>query len=342
MKYTKKSNKKKGNFKNINDFSCFLINNNNIKNFAFDIFYKLLIFWKNNYPTKWKSIISPLIKEKKEKNIISLIGFNSSEIITIFKYLKDKSKLFEFFNDKFLKVTSSIRNLCEPILTIYIVNKNKFLQEKFIVNLNKLLLSKDFTWNNFYHIYKVINNKKLKILYNIFVFDIIFGIDKDKKKISIYRLNLNNMNFFRTKKNINNKIDPKKYLKNLNKCTKSIIGNNTYKKYKIYNSKKKFNISFNSPYAKIMQFYNQNYLSGPSGTAPLLYIMLFDFYNIIASKRNKILLLGLIIADFTPLWHSLNEILLTSYSEIKSKKIKKYNLKKSAINYSYKLLKPYL
>jgi hypothetical protein len=341
MKYTKKSNKKKGNFKNINDFSCFLINNNNIKNFAFDIFYKLLIFWKNNYPTKWKSIISPLIKEKKEKNIISLIGFNSSEIITIFKYLKDKSKLFEFFNDKFLKVTSSINNLCNPILTIYIVNKNKYLQEKFITNLNKSLLTKKFTWDNFYKSYTKITNKNLKYNYNFFVFDIIFVIDKDDKNYSIYRKNLINMDFFRTKKN-NNKIDSKKYLKNLNKCTKSIIGNNTYKKYGIYTSKKKYKISFNSPYAKIMQFYNKKYIGGPSGSASLLYIMLFEFYNIMDSKKNNIMLLGLIIADYIPLWHTINEILLTSYPEMKNKNIKKYTLKKNALNYSYNLLKPYL
>ena len=91
-----------------------------------------------------------------------------------------------------------------------------------------------------------------------------------------------------------------------------------------------------------MQKYNKKYLGGPSGSAALLYIMLFDFYNIIDSKKNNIMLLGLIIADYIPYWHTTNEILLTSYPEMKNKNIKKYTLKKNALDYSYNLLKPYL
>lgn len=147
------------------------------------------------------------------------------------------------------------------------------------------------------------------------------------------------MDFFRIK---NKEISSKKYYKKLNKCTKSLVSKENYKKYGIYTSKKKYKIPFKSPYAKIMQFYNQKYLGGPSGSAALLYIMLFDFYNIVDSKKNNIMLLGLIIADFIPYWHTTNEILLTSYPEMKNKNIKKYTLKKNALDYSYNLLKPYL
>ena len=338
MNYTRKKSIKYK-FKNQEEFACYLIKNKNIIYFAFEIFYKLLKYWKNNYKTEWKNIIINLIKEKKKNYTIYDIGFNNDEIQTICNNLNNKNKLFYFLSNKFLKMTSAINNLCNPILTIYIVNKNKILQKKFITNLNKILLTKKFTWNNFYEFYNKIHHKNLKDNYNFFVFDIIFGIEKDNKDNSIYRKNLINMEFFRIKNKV---INTKKYYKKLNKCTRSIIAKPNYKKYGIYTSKKKYKIPFNSPYAKIMQFYNKKYLGGPSGSAALLYIMLFNFYNIIDSKKNNIMLLGLIIADYIPYWHTTNEILLTSYPEIKNKNIKKYTLKKNAINYSYELLQPYL
>lgn len=337
MKYTKKKDIKYK-FKNQEKFSCYLIKNKNIIYFAFEIFYKLLKYWKNNYKIQWKDIIRNLIKEKIKNYTIKEVGFNNNEILTIFKNLNDKNKLFIFLSNKFLKMTSAINNLYNPILTIYIVNKNSVLQKKFITNLNKTLLTKKFTWDNFYELYNNIDNKQLKDNYNFFVFDIIFGIDKDNIN-SIYRKNLINMDFFRIK---NKEINTKKYYKKLNKCTKSIVSKDNYKKYGIYTSKIKYKIPFKSPYAKIMQFYNKKYLGGPSGSAALLYIMLFDFYNITDTKKNNIMLLGLIIADYIPYWHTTNEILLTSYPEMKNKNIKKYTLKKNGLDYSYNLLKPYL
>ena len=338
MKYTRKKHTKYK-FKNQEEFSCYLIKNNNIIKFAFEIFYRLLKYWKNNYKNEWKDIIKNLIKEKIKKYTVYDVGFNKNELSTIFNNLNDKNKLFNFLNNKFLKMTSAINNLCNPILTIYIVNKNTVLQKRFITNLNKILLTKKFSWKDFYELYTKIDDKHLKDNYNFFVFDIIFGIDKDNSNNSIYRKNLINMDFFRIKNKENN---TKKNYKKLNNCTKSIVSKDNYKKYGIYTSKKKYKISSKSPYAKLMQNYNKKYLGGPSGSAALLYIMLFDFYNIIDSKKNNIMLLGLIIADYIPYWHTTNEILLTSYPEMKNKNIKKYTLKKNALDYSYNLLKPYL
>jgi hypothetical protein len=338
MKYTRKNNIK-FKFKNQEEFACYLIKNDNIINFAFETFYKLLKFWKNNYKNQWKDIIKNLIQEKIKKYTIYDVGFNKNELLTIFDNLNNKNKLFNFLSNKFLKMTSAINNLCNPILTIYIVNKNNVLQKRFITNLNKILLTKKFTWSDFYELYSKIDNKDLKHNYNFFVFDIIFGIDKDNRNNSIYRKNLINMEFFRIK---NKEINTKKYYKKLNRCTKSIVSKDNYKKYGIYTSKRKYKILSKSPYAKLMKVYNKKYLGGPSGSAALLYIMLFDFYNIIDSKKNNIMLLGLIIADYIPYWHTTNEILLTSYPEMKNKNIKKYTLKKNALDYSYNLLKPYL
>jgi hypothetical protein len=338
MKYTRKKDIK-FKFKKQEEFACYLIKNDNIINFAFETFYKLLKYWKNNYKNQWKDIIKNLIQEKIKKYTIYDVGFNKNELLTIFDNLNNKNKLFNFLSNKFLKMTSAINNLCNPILTIYIVNKNNVLQKRFITNLNKILLTKKFTWSDFYELYSKIDNKDLKHNYNFFVFDIIFGIDKDNRNNSIYRKNLINMEFFRIK---NKEINTKKYYKKLNRCTKSIVSKDNYKKYGIYTSKRKYKISSKSPYAKLMKVYNKKYLGGPSGSAALLYIMLFDFYNIIDSKKNNIMLLGLIIADYIPYWHTTNEILLTSYPEMKNKNIKKYTLKKNALDYSYNLLKPYL
>jgi hypothetical protein len=331
------SNSYKDNEKNL---ACFLSNNNKIKQFAFKVFYYMLNYWKTNIPNKWTSIIKHSLIQSIDKTTILKIGFTATEFKYIIDFVtnKDKNKLFDYLNDKFLKVTASINSLCEPEYTIYHVSFNKYLQNIFLSQLEILLFVKNVTWNNIMEIYNSIKNKKEKEIYNFFIFDLIYGADKDIQ--SIYRDNLGNMSFFRNR--LTNFKHNKQNYKKLTECNKSIINVPNYHDYGIYNSTERYKIMTKSPYAKIMKTNNSNYIGGPSGSTGLIYIMLFHFYNFPFSYKNKIMLLGLLIADYIPLWHTIPEILLSAYPEFKDTSIKKYSLDQNAVLYSIHLLTPFI
>jgi hypothetical protein len=97
-----------------------------------------------------------------------------------------------------------------------------------------------------------------------------------------------------------------------------------------------------SPYAEIMKTNKTDYIGGPSGSTGLIYITLFHFYDFPFTYKNKIMLLGLLIADYIPLWHTIPEILLLAYPEFKDPSIKKYSLDKNAVVYSIHLLKQFI
>ena len=131
--------------------------------------------------------------------------------------------------------------------------------------------------------------------------------------------------------------------KKLDDCNKSIVdGEEDYNNYRIYNSTERYKIEPKSPYAEIMKTHNQKYIGGPSGSTSVLYITLFQLYRFPFTYKNKIMLLGLLIADYVPLWHTIPEILLMAYPEWKDNKIKPYTLDQDPVLYSIRLLKPFV
>lgn len=322
--------------------ACYLINNIVIKEFTYNLFYYILNYWKKNLKNKWFSIIKhSLIEEIDYKNnTIKKIGFTENEYKTIILLIvkKDKKTLFEFIDDKFLKVTSSLNSLVEPEYTFYHINSNKKLQRIFITQLKKLMLIENINWNIIKDFYNTLNNSKEKSIYNFFIFDIIYSADK--KVDSIYRNNLGNMNFFRERLVSFNRNKSNFY--KINECNKSIMTNDDYYNYGIYNSNEKYKINKYSPYYDIMNNYDKNFIGGPSGSTALMYITIFNFYMYPFTYKNKILLLGMLIADYIPLWHSITEILLSAYPEFKDKKIKKYIIEKNPVEYSINLLKQFI
>ena len=200
------------------------------------------------------------------------------------------------------------------------------------------MLIKDISWTDINKIYNSLKNDKERNMYNFFMFDIIYSADKSVD--SIYRNNLGNMNFFRERlyefKHIKSN-----YIK-VNECNKSVISDDDYSKYGIYNSTERYKINSKSPYYKIMKKYNAPFIGGPSGSTSLMYIMLFHFYMYPFTYKNKIMLMGMLIADYIPLWHSMPEILLSAYHEFDDKKIQKYTLNENAVLYSVNLLKKFI
>jgi len=337
----KTKNAKKINNKTIknksNSLSCSLSDNPKLKYFAIKLFYFMLSYWKRNYPKNWKDILGDGLIEKREKMVITKIGFSNEEYDKIINFidLSEKQNLFDYLMNKFHKVSSALNNLSEPTYAFYHININKKLQYEFINEVKKLFSAENITWNFFKNIYLSIQDNSDRNNFNFFMYDLIY--ERKKGINSLYRNNLGNMGFIRNK--IMTEIKNEKSLKKLNKCNKDVNDFENYKNYGIYDSSSIYEIKGSSPYAIIMNKYNEPYLGGPSGSTAVLYISLFTFYEYPETLKNKILLLGVLIADYIPLWHTLPEILIIAYPEIKSKGVPVYNLSKDPIKYSRDVLK---
>jgi hypothetical protein len=328
------SNKTLLEWNNEKRYACYLIQNQNIINYGIFIFEYIMTFWIKNYPSFWKKKMTSILLEKKNGNIIETIGFTEHELKMIFKYIddNDRDKLYDYLNDKILKV-NAIHRILSVKYTFYFINKNPKLQKRFLQHLKTLFLfDTKIEWNDF-EIYKDDSS------FNKFLFQIlIYG---GNNMSSIYLKNLGYSPFIR--KNIQKKT--RDNLQNISKCNKSIVSvKQDYRKYSIYNAKSIYEITTQLPYAMIMNKFNQPILSGPSGSTALIYIFLFQFMHLPNTRKNKIMLLGLLIGDFVPLWHTIPEILLNANVELtkNEKTISSYHLQENAINYVSKLLKPYI
>ncbi len=322
-----------------NHLACYLSSNTNVKEFTFDIFYFVINYWKKHYPTKWKTIIGEELLEKINENVIQKIGFTINERNNIYKISK-KNDFIKYLDDKFFKVTSVLNNLSKPDFAFYHVDINTKLQNKFISNLSKLFLINDFKWNDFSKIYNSVP-KEYRKSYNFFIFNIIIYGSNDDSNMSLYKKNLVYFDFI--KKNLPDKDKNKEeYLNKITNCNKSIVSGDKYDDYSIYDARNFYLIDDKMPYAQIMKLNDEQYLAGPSGSTSILYINLFDFYGLKKTKKNKIMILCLIIADYIPLWHTLPEILLSANIELKPYNTPNYHLEKDPVDYVVKLIKPYI
>ena len=315
--------------------ACFLANNDKVKNYAFEIFYFVISYWKKYYPIKWKNIIGNELLQKIDGKIIERIGFTSKEREEIYK-INNKQDFFNYLNDKFFKVTSVLNNLSKPDFVFYHVNVNHHLQNTFINNVEKLFLIKFFKWSDFVKIYYSAP-KTYKKSYNFFIFNIIIYGSNNDDNMSLYKKNLVYFDFIKTNLPQEEK-NKSAFLKKIKNCNKSSISEDNYSDYKIYDARNFYKIDKKMPYAKIMNKEDEPYLSGPSGSTSIMYINLFDFYCFPKTIKNKVMLLCVIIADYIPLWHTLPEILLSANIELKAN----YTLDKEPIDYVEKIIKPYL
>ena len=347
-KYSKKQNQER--------LSCFLVKNKKMKYFTYSVFFFMLSYWRENLKKylnidKWHLLFKKsLLEDIDEKNkIINKIGFSEDEFNNIVIYVNENNKkgLFNYVENKYLKVTAAINILAEPHYAIYHVIFNKDLQRTFINQVKKLLMIQDIEWEDIYYIYTKLSNKREKLLYNFFIYDLLYDSDESIVNGSIYRMNLNNMSFFREKINNYNNSKNSKGFQYINECNKSILTNGTdifdgHFEYGIYDSRDIYKIDVYNPYAKIMNKYKRKFIGGPSGSAAVVYISLFHLYTFPFTRRNKIMLFGMLISDYIPLWHSIVEIIFSAYPEFNDKKIPKYSLEHNATQYAIKLLKKYI
>lgn len=322
--------------------ACYLANNNKVKQFAFDVFWFMIKYWINNYPQDWKHIVGDDLLEKVDDKMIIKIGFSPTERNEIYHILEknDKHEMDNYLKNKFYKVTSILNNFSKPDYAYYHLKINKKLQKVFIDNITNLFLVNNFTWDKFEHIYHT-SPKSHRKSYNFFIFDIIINGGNYSGNMSLYKKNLVYLDFI--KKNLEEKDKNKpEFLHKITNCNKSIVGDNDYEKYQIYDARNYYLIDKQMPYSKIMRYEGKKTLAGPSGSTSILYINLFYFYGMPNTKYNKVMLLAVIVADYIPLWHTLPEILLSSTIELLEVGLPRYNLKTDPVKYVDRVVSKYI
>jgi hypothetical protein len=339
-KKTQKSFLRNTDKKNEKNLACYLANHTKIQVFAIHIFYFMLQYWNTYYPEKWLQWVRPCILEKVNGNVIQSIGFTPQEIKNVLEYTekKDLKAFTKYLVGMFYKVTASINNLSKPDFTFYHVDIHKDLQTLFLKELQRLFFIENITWKDIQNLFFSLKSPVDKTQFHFFLFDLLYS--SNSKVHSIYRINLSYMDFFREKWRETHHTE-RNFIK-LNQCNKSITERENYQDYGIYDATEKYRISPNNPYAKIMKFENSSYISGPSGSTSILYISLFHLYHYPFTYKNKVLLLGTLIADYIPLWHTLPEILLSAIPEFQTNKIPSYRLDKNPLSYCLRILKPFL
>ena len=91
----------------------------------------------------------------------------------------------------------------------------------------------------------------------------------------------------------------------------------------------------NGIFSNLFKKYKKNTIAGPSGSACMAYMFIFDISRILKDTyENKVLLLKMIIADYYEIHHSIGEILLEYYVDAK---FPPYDLSMNDIEYINKL-----
>jgi hypothetical protein len=100
-----------------------------------------------------------------------------------------------------------------------------------------------------------------------------------------------------------------------------------------------YNVRDNSDFALTMKMFKRKYIAGPSGSCILLNTLVFDFLGYPETHLNKAQLLGWVIADYIPYFHTLTEILMSYCYEMDPSMGRRYNLCVDPVKYSVDLLK---
>jgi hypothetical protein len=153
---------------------------------------------------------------------------------------------------------------------------------------------------------------------------------------SLYRKNMNNLIYIREKKQNRLKL----FHIPIDEKEKSDFVSNTSSRA-LAHALTFYDIHPNSDFACIMDMFGRKYLAGPSGTAVLINILLFDLVKIPNTPLNKALLLAWVIVDYIPYYHTLPEILLTFTYEMPPSMGPKYTLEQDPVQYTLNLLKIY-
>jgi hypothetical protein len=312
-------------YENITDeenLACFLQSNENILKLTSEIMFNLI---KKSILSGMSDseIINIMIEQrsKDDSTIITRPGFTIQIANEILNHIKNLNEYDEYIYNKCKDNYHKVMGFCydfaiNSTFISNIINNDLNLQNDFMKYMyNAFLLPDNLTFDEIKNYIDSSINKRIYLDFLVYA---------SKCSISLYRTSISYMPYIR------NKISNIKSTKPVD-CHKNAI--NDYENDKIATADSWYELKDDMLFVKLFKKYNRTYLAGPSGSAILLYNLVFKILNI--SEDNKVLLLGCLIADYVPYFHTITEILITYLLEIDVK----YNISIDPVQFTKNLLK---
>jgi len=315
---------------NENDLACILMKDktliNLIKSILWDLFQLMKKYDSINFETLMINNITQEYDSSDVNNNIKKIGFNPVEVSQIITMVKnnDANAFLTYDFKKIHKLTSCLSNL-NDIQALFILNDPELMDE-FITKTKKIFnLPDSFTKDTFFEFYNKINgNKDKKRAYDMLITKVLHTTNN---KLSAFQLNLAREIFTRNSR-------PSQYVKKYNevsRCFDDIKENVENKIYDVSNA-----IDLDNTFTKdIFDYYRKPLVGGISGSTYYLYFYIFKILRKKYLDINKIYskILCICVLDYVPIWHSLEEILMTFSVEFETRGYKKYTIDENAVDY---------
>jgi len=277
------------------DVSCYLAERPLLQDYVIELLYESLkILGKEKIIANKTTFI-----EKYDDDVLTNIGFDETffkEVVESLNGIDVFKSIFEDKPKKYIHVNLGILNNIYPpdkVLFKELFFKLDHMKNKLSKNFKSFLnLPNDYTFNDFNELHNKINNKYL-IGYFLYMAD-------TECYISLYRRNLSYEPYIR-----------KRIMKNVSIHRIDDTCLNDYEAgKKILKADNYYDLE-NTLTIELYKKYGRTYLSGPSGSA----VLLFNFATKVLKKEPTILLLLISIIELIPLYHTMTEIFETIFAE---------------------------
>jgi len=310
-----------------NDLACLLRVNPSLQNICIFLFWDILVKLKL-LPDYEKLLIREITIQKNKEDVIERIGFEIDEVKEIITYLntnnKDEFIKLEFLRKKIHTISTSINYIGGPDTFPTFIMNDEELFDEFITKLRKIFYLPDsFTKVEFTKLYEEAKEKSILLKsFNMLISKLLLN---DDNIVSVFTKNYSREIFSR-----NNATSPKvsKNIMEHYKCFDDVNGEDIYDITSTINIHDTFLES-------LFKLYNRQIIGGVSGSSHYLYFMVFRVLKWPTTIMNLLKVLSIAVMDYVPIWHSLEEILLT-YSGLFSMyghKINIYTLDQDPLEY---------
>lgn len=314
--------------------ACILRDNPTLQNFAVDIFYDVL--------SKIKSCLSPsdnpntfndlikinIIQTMDDKNVITNIGFTPGEADRILEAFNRNKKAFidlDILKRKIHATTTSLTRLNNPTFQSLYIRNDPELFDEFLNKLRQIFnLPESFTKDEFLTIYNndTESNPAKKAAFDMLIVKI---LHTSNNVLGAIQLNYGREIFTR----VDRPRDFTKTSEEVGPCFDDIIDTSN-QIYGVAN----FLDTNNTFVQSIFNLYGRRLIGGLSGSAYYLFFLITKILKYPYDKKSTLSkILCLAVMDYVPLWHSLEEILITYSVEFKKYGFPEYTMDKDPVEY---------
>jgi hypothetical protein len=298
-----------------NQYISILLHNNEIYNFACKILFLIINHCKSIGLSK--TFVTNILSSSKIKGIILKMGYDleSASILFNMKSLKEFIEWNKARNIPFLQIMSAFYKFQRDNGFVRAcIEHDKLLMEKFMNTVCKYFkLPRSITYSelteqiieksygHWFYLWVItfLQSSKINLMHHNtdtdadyvrkWASDVEFGKKSNTSKYALETLRRENVKFDQLK----------------DYSEKTLVLGKTYMRPRL-----------NGVWFNLMKKYNKEVIAGPSSSAILGYQIIFDISKILPKNRkNKVLLLFCMIADYSMYYHSMSEVLQTYISE---------------------------